>query len=370
MNGDCNLKRVYGACNFLEHHHVNRPAKIVLLASLSLFAPFAGGVFPAAANAAEADRGSIVERVAADIRYLASDELEGRGPDTGGLEKAAQYILGRFESLGLRVAAEDGPYWRPFEIPVGTNVVPAQTSLVLRGPQGEELKLELGQDYQPLAVGGGGKVQAEVVFAGYGISAPQFKYDDYQGADVAGKVVLIVRREPQQGDPQSVFDGKQTTRHSFVPSKLQAAQNNKAAAILLVNDPYTTEQEKKDQLTPPGGFGTAAGRVPFVHLTQQVVDQLLNKSPVKAADEDLLTSVQAIGEKIDQTMTPLTQPLGGWTAELELTFETVKANVANVVGVIEGQGPLANETIVVGAHYDHIGYGPFGSAPAPGTEDP
>ncbi|MHC4402122.1 MAG: M20/M25/M40 family metallo-hydrolase [Planctomycetota bacterium] len=309
---------------------------------------------------AAADKAATVERMGEDIRYLASDELEGRGPGTEGLRKAARYIGDRFQSLGLRGAGEDGSFMRPFEISVDTKVVPDRSSLVLRGPEGRQLKLELGEDYQPLATGGSGKVKAAVVFTGYGISAPKLKYDDYQDADVAGKVLLIIRREPQQDDPKSVFDGKRVTSHSYIRTKIQAAKKNKAAAVLLVNDPFTTKAKKQDDLTRPGGFGTGARGMPFAHLKQAAANEILAQSPVKAGDESLPT-VEAISAEIDDNMTPMTQPVEGWTAELEFTFETVKAEVSNVVGVIEGEGPLADETVVVGAHYDHLGYGPRGS---------
>jgi hypothetical protein len=303
---------------------------------------------------------AIVARVAEDIRYLSSDELEGRGPGTKGLEKAAEYIRQRFQGLGLQGPAEGGAFMRPFEISVDTEVLVEKTSLVLRGPNGEELKLKLAEDYQPLATGGSGKAKAPVVFAGYGISAPKLEYDDYQDADLDGKVLLIIRREPQQDDPESVFDGKKVTSHSYIRTKLRVAKQNKASAVLLVNDPFTTKPKKQDSLTPPSGFGTRGQGVPFAHLAQAVADQMLEQSSVESGEKSL-TSVEAISEEIDETMSPLTQPLEGWTAELEFTFEAVKAEVSNVLGVIEGEGPLADETIIVGAHYDHIGYGPRGS---------
>jgi hypothetical protein len=87
---------------------------------------------------------------------------------------------------------------------------------------------------------------------------------------------------------------------------------------------------------------------------------MLASSPIKSAAEEL-SSVERISREIDDTLAPLTQPINGWTAELRFSFEKVKAEVSNVVGVIEGEGPLADETIVIGAHYDHLGYGPFGS---------
>jgi hypothetical protein len=336
---------------------VNRRKTHLATSFLSLVAVFTLGVF---STAAAADRAAIVARVAEDIRYLASDELEGRGPGTEGLQKAAEYIRDRFRSLGLTGAGGDGSHMRPFEITVDTRAVPAKTSLVLGGPAGKELKLELGEDYQPLAVGGGGKATGEIVFAGYGITAPKLKYDDYQHADVAGKVLLVIRREPQQDDEQSVFNGMQVSPHAFIRTKIAAAKKNNAAAVLLVNDPFTTQAEKKDELTQPGGFGTAGGGVPFAHVRQAVANRMLETSAVKSGDEGL-SSLEAIAAKIDETTSPMTQPLQGWTAELQVTFEPVKADVSNVVGVLEGEGPLSNETVIVGAHYDHLGWGPFGS---------
>lgn len=313
-----------------------------------------------ASSAVAANKLESTARVGEDIRYLASDELEGRGPGTDGLQKAADYIRDEFQRHGLTSGSRDGSFMQPFEIVIDTKVVEPKTKLVLRGPEGQELKLELGADYQPLATGGAGSAKADVVFAGYGITAPKIEYDDYQNADIEGKVVLIIRREPQQDDDKSPFDGKKVTTHSLIRTKLAAAKKQKAAAVLFVNDPFTTKTEKKDELTLPGGFGTGSLGMPFAHVTHAVADRLLESTPVKVG-EDALTSVEAIEQRIDEELKPLTQPLSGWTAEFECAFEPVKANVANVVGVIEGEGPLADETIVIGAHYDHLGYGPFGS---------
>ena len=307
-----------------------------------------------------ANNTAVMERVGEDIRYLSSDELEGRGPGTKGLQQAAEYIRDRFHELGLRGAGDGNVNMRPFELAIDTRVIQTRTSLILRGPQDQQLVLKAGENYQPLAIGGPGTVKAGVVFAGYGISAPKLEYDDFQDADLEGKVLIIIRREPQQDNSESVFDGKRVTAHSYIRTKIQAAKNNKAAAILMVNDPFTTNKNKQDQLTLPNGFGSDTEGLPFAHVKQSVVNQLFEQSPVKSGQEHL-TSVQAISGKIDETLTPMTHSFEGWTAELEFTFEQVKADVSNVVGVLEGEGPLADETIVIGAHYDHLGYGPFGS---------
>jgi len=306
------------------------------------------------------DHEAAVARLGEDIRYLSSDELEGRGVGTAGLEKAADYIRGRFKSLGIDTTAGADVAMTPFPITVGSEVAKQKTYLKLKGPRGEECSLSLGEEYQPLTASGAEPKTADVVFAGYGISAPNLNYDDYQGADVAGKVVVVIRREPQQGNEQSVFDGTRDSIHASFNAKVQAASKAGAAAILLVNDPFTTSKEQKDELSRAGAIGRGPGRVPFAHLKQAVVDNMLRQTPIKAGDKEL-TSIAAVAASIDETLTPLTQPLPGWTAQFAFAFETITDEVSNVAAVIEGEGPLADETIVIGAHYDHVGYGSSGS---------
>ena len=140
------------------------------------------------------------------------------------------------------------------------------------------------------------------------------KYDDFADADVEGKIILIIRREPQQGDAKSVFAGKKTTTHSYIRTKLQQAKKQKAAGVLFVNDPHTTAEKKKDQLPTSAGFGTSSMGIPFAHLSHETVNKLLETTPVKAGDEELKT-VAALEAKINETLQPLTQPLQGWSAE-------------------------------------------------------
>jgi hypothetical protein len=199
------------------------------------------------------------------------------------------------------------------------------------------------------------------VFAGYGISAKDLKYDDYGDLPVKGKVLLIIRREPQQDDADSPFQGKKTTTHAFVRNKLQLAKRRGAAAVLFVNDPFSTKQANKDELAKPAAFGSASLGIPFLQVTQAAAEKMLAVTPLKSSDQKDLKTIAAVESEIDESFAPLSQSLGGWTAELKCEFQSVKAEVVNVIGVLEGEGPLADETIVLGAHYDHIGYGEFGS---------
>jgi hypothetical protein len=328
-----------------------RPKDVVCLLVLLLI----GG-----RSAAFAVEPASVARVAEDIGYLASEELEGRGPGTAGRQKAAEYIRSEFSRLGLASGVPDGSYLQPFEIPLESTILAEQTRLVLQGPDGEQIPLERGRDFQPLAVGGSGQRQAEIVFAGYGISAPELNYDDYDGLDAEGKILLVIRRQPQQNDSASAFGGTRTTTHAHIRTKLERAKKQGAAAVLFVNDPFTTQQSGKDALVEPTAFGARELGIPFAHLTQATVERMLQDSPL-TADQRRLTTLADVEAEIDRAFQPLSQAIAGWTADLEVAFQSVRAEVANVIGVLEGDGSRAEETIVLGAHYDHLGYGGYGS---------
>ncbi len=304
---------------------------------------------------------SAMARVADDIRYLASEELEGRGPGTQGRQLAAEYIRDEFQQIGLKSGVEDGSYFQPFEMPLDTEVIEDQTRLVLHSPDQQAFPLEMGKDFQPLAAGGGGQASAAIVFAGYGISAPDLQYDDYADIDVEGKIVLVIRREPQQDDEDSVFDGKRTTTHSLIRTKLNVAKEQKAAGVLFVNDPFSVKQDGKDQLTNPAGFGTRNAEIPFAHVSQAWVNQILQQTPIRAADGRSFSDLSEVEAEIDRTGKPISQSLEGWSADMQAAFEVRPVPLANVIGVLEGSGPLADETIVLGAHYDHLGFGGYGS---------
>ena len=122
-----------------------------------------------------------------DIRFLSSDEMEGRGPGTQGLQKAGDYVRDEFRRLGVKSGPADGSYRQTFQVSIGSRTVTEQTSLALRGPDGQAWKLEMGRDFQPLAAGGSGRVQGPLVFAGYGISASKLGYDDFDGLGCGGQ---------------------------------------------------------------------------------------------------------------------------------------------------------------------------------------
>jgi len=353
-------------------------------------------------------------RMLDDVKRLASDDWEGRGIGTAGLEKAANFIADQFRQAGLNVTAEGGDPFQEFEINDGARLGP-DNSLRIFGPDGQDLDLKIDRDFRPCAFGAAGKFEAPVVFLGYGIEAPDLHYNDYENMDVTGKVALILRRNPQQSNPHGPFAvAHGVSRHAALTTKLSQAFAHGAAAVLIVNDPFTGRHEREelqaqlekarqtlktledkaigsgtpsseetkelqqardhlaqvqqifdalqtDPLMPFGYGGTRTGKsIPVLQISQVAANRLVEH--VLGKD---LTQVEA---EIDATGKPLSRELPGWIASGTTDVQIVKVPVKNVIGVLEGTGPHAEETIVIGAHFDHLGRGGEGSLAGASTE--
>ena len=306
-------------------------------------------------------------RVTEHIRYLASDELKGRQPGTPEMKLAEDYIVNAYREAGLKPITDDGSYFQTFDAGAQSRsreIDIASTSMAFTGPDGNELKFELDQQYVQLIYRGAVDLQeVPMVFVGYGIDAgKEHNYNEYADIDVDGKVVVLIRREPQQDDPNSVFNGDEISRYAYLQTKVRSAMDNGAAAIMMVNDSHTLQQnEGDDNLPRPEQFGRVSQLIPFVHAKRASFDAMLEQTPIITFDGDELTSLEAVEDRIDGSLEPLSQSMPGWKANIKGTFIKKKIDTHNIIGVVEGEGPFANETIVIGAHYDHLGMGAYGS---------
>src|ERR1700733_4582278 len=167
------------------------------------------------------------------VKYLASPELRGRATGSPELEKAAAFIRDQFRSLNLKPLSGDS-YYQDFEVTTSSRLGSHNELKYSNGSEKQTIKNQ--QDFLPMNLSSEGKVSGDVVFAGYGITAPEYNYDDYAGIDVKGKIVLVLRHEPQEFDDKSVFEGKVYTAHSQVFSKAANAKFHGAKALLMVND--------------------------------------------------------------------------------------------------------------------------------------
>ncbi|QDU10483.1 M20/M25/M40 family metallo-hydrolase [Gimesia aquarii] len=355
------------------------------------------------------------QRMLDAIKYLASDELEGRGVKTRGINLAADYIEKEFKAAGLNVQSVNNSAFQKFTINTGSKLG-SVNQLELVGPDGKTIPLKYDKDFRSCSFGGSGKFDAELVFCGYGIDAKDVKYSDYAGIDVKDKVAIILRRTPQQGDKKSPFAGAHgISRYAALRYKVSTAFGKGAKAILFVNDSYSTKENKKeaqeleedaieelitttenweksskdkkteadrelkkalhevlqarkrlkngtfDVLMKFGYAGSGDGRsIPIAHITIETCNQLF-----KDAGKPTLQKLEA---QIDTDLKPESFALPQWKAKGEIQVEQIRTEVKNVIGVLEGKGPFADETVVIGAHYDHVGYGGEGSL-APGSTD-
>lgn len=296
------------------------------------------------------------------IKYLASPDLKGRATGTEELEKAAQYIAGQFRSFGLQPVSGDG-YLQAY--PVTTNARLGHGNHFEYSLDGHTTNLKFQDDFIPFNFSSKARLAAGVVFAGYGITAPEYNYDDYAGVDVRDKLVLILRHEPQEYDEKSVFAGKVYTEHAQFFSKATNAKMHGARGVILVND-QPNHRGEADQLEKFGRtVGPADAGIPFIQIKAAIAARWIS-----AAGKNL----DEIEAAIDKDLKPRSFPLPDSMQVREtVDLERIVKTVHNVAGYLQG---ASDEYIVIGAHYDHLGLGEqFSMAPSmagtvhPGADD-
>lgn len=275
----------------------------------------------------------------AHIKYLASPALKGRATGSPELETAARYISSQFESFGVKPVPGDA-YEQAFTTTVGSHLGASNRF------EANTVALRLRDGFVPFSFSSSGTVSAPVVFVGYGITANEYHYDDYAGVDVKGKIVLLVRHEPQESDEKSVFQGKELTQHSTFAIKAVNAKMHGARGVILVNDAYPHHTPQEDRLTT---FGQATGPtdagVLFVQVKEATAEAWL-----KNEGRDLHQILDGIDKDLKPRSFPLTKLRVSMTLEIQHDMKTVH----NVAAYLPGK---TSEYVIIGAHYDHLGLG-------------
>src|SRR5262249_39884171 len=205
-------------------------------------------------------------------------------------------------------------------------------------------RYDLGDDVQPLGFSSNGTVTAPVVFAGYGITAPGYDYDDYAGIDVHDKLVLVMTNEPGEMDSTSRFDGSVNTPYADLRTKAINAREHGALGLLVVNGPTFHAGEP---LRKPAGDGSGymtSGLI-AARVSEKIADDLLKSTGLT------LARAQAA---IDAHQMPHSLALPE-TAVVTVTLRRTRSRIENVVAWMPGKD--TTRTLVIGAHYDHLGYG-------------
>ncbi|MFK8110827.1 MAG: M28 family peptidase [Rubripirellula sp.] len=368
----------------------------------------------------ETDRQSQqLQQLRDDIEYLASEELRGRSVEDDTIDVAANYIAGRMKAIGLDTNLFNGSPFQTLSINVSARPGPPANNRIAIDHSGgafNRIKASLGEGMNPLSVGSGsGQVVGPVAFVGYGITAPKLNYDDYAGIDASGAIVIVLRKEPGASDPNSPFDGTKNTRHAFFATKIQNAIQHGAAAVILVNDRASVRKQvqevqnaidrerarkatavKQLENLPAGAVNIRAKLQKSIESIQSMIEsrQLDLKQaergvlaiaqagqrgkdsvPVVSVARDLIDQVlqQARGksladleDQINRSLLPQSFAVPEVRSALRVELKPAVARSSNVIGILPGRGQLAQETVVVGAHYDHVGMGGIGSL-APGT---
>ena len=301
------------------------------------------------------------EDLRADLFFVAADSMRGRLTDTEENRATADYIRSRFERMGLKPAAVNGSYFQAYNLMTATLPADADVNLLeIGGGDSGSRRLRAGQEFYPHRFSASGVAAAPVVFAGFGISAPQFGYDDYRG-DVKGKIVLALDHEPGERDPNSPFDGVVTSEPSTPWRKALAAQDAGAAAVLFVADVHNH---------PGAANFEAAARAYWPDKPPRIVNYTLAswadriRIPVAQISPALASSLVApTGKTLEEMAKAAESARGSQPTPLGPARVTVRAAVdrhivpdRNVVALLEGSDArLKNEWVIVSAHFDHNG---------------
>jgi len=291
----------------------------------------------------------------ADLTFLASDSLQGRMSLQTGDEVAIQWIAAEFAKAGVKPAA-NGSFLQPVDL-IEYRGDRTQSYVALkRGGSEKQWKF-------PEAFGGyraDVDVTADVVFAGFGITAPELHYDDYQGIDAHGKIVLIFDHEPQETDPASIFNGTGNTRYATGRIKILNAQAHGAVGVLIVAEPNRKHPSNQERVARIGGSITRAVPLPSqalaedeLHTPAAIISDAVAKELFATSGADL-SHLQAA---IDRDLKPQSRALPDTQVSLHYRNTSVApGKTYNVAGLLEGSDPkLKTETILFSGHHDHDG---------------
>ena len=297
------------------------------------------------------------------VKYLASPELKGRESGSSELNKAGEYIARQFKADGLK-PIDGKSYFQTFNVTSSAKL--GKHNSLSYTIDGKSKSAQPAQ-FSPLNFSSSGEFTGKLVFAGFGITAKEYGYDDYAGIDVKDKFVIVLRHEPQEFDDKSVFSGKVYTEHAQFFSKAVNAKMHGARGVILVND--ASNHSDSDELEP---FATSAGPteagIPYLQVKVDVVNQWLATAGPHGGD------VKSLQAEIDKDLKNMSFALpDNVTVTVHADLRRDSKPVNNVIGYLPGE---TDEHIVIGAHYDHLGAGhQFSMAPSlagtthPGADD-
>lgn len=294
------------------------------------------------------------ELIQSYLSYLASDQMKGRNTPSPELDSAASFIADQFRGMGLQMVR--GSYFQ--KVKLGFVSLGEKNNFSIKIKK-KETKFAIKDDYVPFEITGSSKVQGNLIFCGYGIEAPEYKYNDYSNANVKGKVVLLLKHEPGEDDTASVFKGKEFTDYSDLSYKAKTAADKGAIGVIIVNDPLNHASLK------PVGFPwpSLSKMIPKDALPLTLLKSDYKNIPIIQAGEEFIKKVFGSADKLKNLQKEIDKNCKGYssdfkdiTVSLGTSTEIKETPAYNVTAFLEGSDSLMrDEVLVIGAHYDHVG---------------
>lgn len=311
------------------------PARRVFLALLALCALSA----PAGA---EIEPGALETHV----RALSDAALQGRATGSEGAAEAARYIADRFRAFGLEPAGtgEDAnDFFHAFQVYTGVRVQG------VIGLKDDRRGYAFNDEYTPLGLSADGHHLGDLVFVGYGVSAPERGYDDYAGLDVRDKIVLAFLGEPGMKDPESPFDGTSPTAHSDLYRKAEVARERGAKGLLLTPGPlYAQDLDQVWKISTEAGYRDAG--IMICQLAYRAAAALVSPSEMDLAE---------LQRQIDERHVPRSTAVAN-RVEMRVQMRRVATDMVNVIAKVPGE---SEQAVVLSANYDGYGLGPDNANP-------
>jgi len=281
------------------------------------------------------------------VRTLAAAEMAGRATGSPGMERAAHYIASEFERVGLQPGGDAGSYFQTFDVVTGIRLGDGNRLRLQQGEGAQEF--QIGRDFTPFSFSDSGEAQGEVVFAGYGITAPEIPYDDYAGLDATGKIVLLLTGDPRERDPESPFRRPEAYRYTEVRYKVLNAREHGASGVILVTNPLAHGDEPERLFAFRGITSVSQSGILAVNALRSVAEAILARTG---------RSLGELQAGIDRDLKSRSFLIAGTTVEIHARLIREHGQAWNVIGSLRGTNPaLRDQAVVVGAHYDHLGYG-------------
>jgi Tol biopolymer transport system component len=295
------------------------------------------------------------------ISYLASDALEGRATGSKGAQLAADYIADKLRRAGLQPIGNSPDFFQSFEFDAGARIAAAGNQLTVSRTNGPVAgPFEVDRDFRPLSFSANSEAEGEVIFVGYGLSVPGKAgegYDSYAGLDVSNKVVLALRYVPEDVEPKR---RQELNRYGGLRYKAMLAREHGAKAVLFVTGPTSPNAGELVGLSTDGSFAGSA--IIAATITTNVANALLAGS-----GRDLSTLQSALDKENPHAESGFVP--AGVRVRLATAVEHLKSRDRNVIGFLPAAKEVANpEYVLVGAHYDHLGFGEAGAMRRKGEE--